>query len=202
MALTLAQMTTNLQIHLRAAGTVDMKRCTVHSRGPEERRAIRWTVWPRAFLWGTWGDSPQPSHTQIHRVNSLRRRGGGEAFSPNGVHKGGRPAAIRRVCTFVHSVCTGLWKPNLLEVKVLKKFGYHTDKKPEGRVLTLRQINCALKEGTRGKKYGRDLMPQQRGLIDPNYKRVKASAKCYSSNVGAKPPGTDFFRPRGGRKAC
>ena len=69
--------------------------------------------------WGTWGDSPQPSHTQTHRVNSLHRRGGGEAFSPNGVHKGGRPADCRRVCTFVHSVCAGLSKPDTLGAKVL-----------------------------------------------------------------------------------
>ena len=41
------------------------------------------------ILWSTWGDSPQPAHAQTHRVNSVRRRGGDEAFSPNGVHRGG-----------------------------------------------------------------------------------------------------------------
>ena len=54
-----------------------------------------------------------------HRVNRHRRRGGGEAFSPNGVHRGGRPAGVRKVCMLVYSVCTGLSKPNLLGVKVL-----------------------------------------------------------------------------------
>ena len=43
-----------------------------------------------------------------------------------------------------------------------------------------------------GNKYGCDLMPQQRSLIDPKLYtwylvRVEASAKCYSSNLGAKP---------------
>ena len=50
-ALTPAQMTTNLQIHLRAAGTEDMNRCTVRSPGWEGRRAIRWTV----RLWAFYG---------------------------------------------------------------------------------------------------------------------------------------------------
>ena len=45
----------------------------------------------QAFLWGAWGDSPQPSQTQTRRVNSLRLRGGGEAFSPNGVDRSGHP---------------------------------------------------------------------------------------------------------------
>ena len=48
-ALTSAQMTTNLQIDLRAAGTEDMTRYTVRSLGWEGRRAIRWTVRPLAF---------------------------------------------------------------------------------------------------------------------------------------------------------
>ena len=40
-ALTPAQMTTNLQIHLRAAGTEDMKQYTVRSFGWEGRGAIK-----------------------------------------------------------------------------------------------------------------------------------------------------------------
>ena len=119
LALTPAQMTTNLQTHLRAACTEDMKRYTVRSSGWEGRRVIRSTVRPWAFLWSTLGDSLQPLHAQTHRVNSVRRRGGGEAFSRTGVHRGGRPAAVREVCTFVHSVCTGLSKPNLLGIKAL-----------------------------------------------------------------------------------
>ena len=70
------------------------------------------------ILWSTWGDSPQPSHAQGHRVNSVLSRGGGEAFSPNGVHRGECPPADHKVSTFVHSVCTGLSKPNLLGLKV------------------------------------------------------------------------------------
>ena len=42
---------------------------------------------------------------------------------------------VRKVCTFVHNVCTGLSKPDLQGVKVLSKFGYHkNDKKPAGRI--------------------------------------------------------------------
>ena len=65
------------------------------------------------------GDIPQRSNTQSRSVNSLRRRGGGEAFSINGVHRGKRPGGVRKVSMFKHSVCTGLSKPNLLGVKVL-----------------------------------------------------------------------------------
>ena len=115
-ASTPALMTTNLQIHLRAE---DMMWYTVRSPGWEWRRATSLTVWPWTLLRSTWGGSPQASHTQTHRVNSLRRCGGGAAFSPNGVQKGGRPAAVRKVCMFVHSVCSGLSKPTLLGVKVL-----------------------------------------------------------------------------------
>ena len=43
---------------------------------------------------------------------------------------------VRKVCTFVDSVCTGLSKTDLLGVKVLKKLGYHkNDKKHKGRML-------------------------------------------------------------------
>ena len=44
---------------------------------------------------------------------------------------------VRKGCTFVHSMCTGQSKPDLLRVKVLKKYGYHkNDNKPERRMLT------------------------------------------------------------------
>ena len=49
---------------------------------------------------------------------------------------------------------------------------HKNDKKPEGRMLTGEQINCALREGKMGNEYGCDIMPQQRGLID---------AKIYTS---------------------
>ena len=32
------------------------------------------------------------AHTQTHRVDSICGHGGSEAFSPNGVHRSGRPA--------------------------------------------------------------------------------------------------------------
>ena len=53
LALTPARMTTNLQIHLRAAGTEDIKRYTARSSGWAGRRAIKWTARARAFLWIT-----------------------------------------------------------------------------------------------------------------------------------------------------
>ena len=55
--------------------------------------------------------------TQIRRGDSVRGNGGDEAFSRNGVHRGGRPNAVRTVCTFMHSVPTGQLKPDPPEVK-------------------------------------------------------------------------------------
>ena len=136
---------------------------------------------PWTFLWSTWGDSPQPSHAQTRRCNSIRRRGGGEAFSRNDVHGGGRPAAVREVRTFVHTMSTGLSKPNLLGVKVLQKCGHRKDDKNQLRLA---------REGQNGNNYG----------LIPNYIRVKASAKCSSSNLGAKPRGREKFVPGVGDK--
>lgn len=53
--------------------------------------------------------------TQILRGDSVRRRDGDETFSPNGVHRGGRPAAVRAVYTFVHRISARQSKPNLLQ---------------------------------------------------------------------------------------
>ena len=114
-------MTTNLQIHVQAAGTEEheaVHRVLSRLGGAASHKTDRTAM---DILWGTWGGSPQPPHAQAHRVNSVRRRGGGEASSTNGVHRGVRPAAVRNVCTFIHSVCTGLSKPKLPGVKILKK---------------------------------------------------------------------------------
>ena len=70
-------------------------------------------------LMNTWGGNPQPSHADTYGMGgSVRRRGGREAYSRNGVHLGGRPIAVRAVCTFMHSVPTGQLTQNPLEAKV------------------------------------------------------------------------------------
>ena len=138
MALTPAQMTTNLQTHLRAAGTEDIKRYTMRPPGWEGQRAIRRTVRPWAFLWGTWGDSPQPSHTHRHiGLTASAAVAGVKRSRQTAFIEKDLLQTVRKVCTFAHSVCTGLSKPDLPGVKVLYKFGYHKDdKKSEGRMLT------------------------------------------------------------------
>ena len=50
----------------------------------------------------------------------------------------------------------------------MQKFGCHEDdRNPEERMLSKSQINFGFREGQRGNKYGCDIMPRQRGLIDP-----------------------------------
>ena len=46
----------------------------------------------KGHFYGVRGVTVRNRRTQTNRVNSLRRRSGGEAFSPNGVYRGGRPA--------------------------------------------------------------------------------------------------------------
>lgn len=66
--------------------------------------------------------------------NSVRGSGGREAFSPNGDHLGGRPAAARAVCRSIHSVPTGQAEPSPLRrgQGIHRCLGcHHDDRKPE-----------------------------------------------------------------------
>ena len=54
----------------------------------------------------------------VRRYNINRGRAGVEAFSRKGVHKVGHPAAVRAVCTSIHSAPKRQSRPNPLEVKV------------------------------------------------------------------------------------
>ena len=69
------------------------------------------------------------------------------------------PEIVRKGCTFVHNVCTGL---GTREVWVSQE-RQQTREKDANKT----QINCALREGKMDEKYGCDLMPRQRGIIDP-----------------------------------
>lgn len=65
---------------------------------------------------GICGMEVRNRRTQISRGrgNSARRGGGGEAFPRNDVHRGGRSAAVRAVCTFINSIPTGRLMPGPL----------------------------------------------------------------------------------------
>ena len=67
---------------------------------------------------GVRGVEVRNCRTQIRRRNSVRGNGGDEAFSRKGVHRGGRPTAIRAVGVFTHGVPTGQLKPSPPGVEV------------------------------------------------------------------------------------
>ena len=119
-ALTPAQTTTNLQIHLGAAGTEDTNRYTVRSPGWEGQRAIRWTVRPWTFQWGTWGDNPQPSHTQRHiGLTASAAVAGVKRSRQTAFIEADVLLTVHKFRLFAHSVCTGVSKPDIQGAKVL-----------------------------------------------------------------------------------
>ena len=117
-ALMPAQMTHHLPTHLRAAGMEDQRDAMRSFRVGGAASHIMDATAMDVFM-NTWGGSPPPSHADTHsRGNGVGGSGGSEAFSRNGVHRGGRPLAARRSCTFMYRVPTGQLMPNPLEAKV------------------------------------------------------------------------------------
>ena len=138
---------------------------------------------------------------QIRRGNSVRRCGGSEASSRNGVHRGGRPIAVRTVCTLMYNDPTGQLMPSPLEAKVLQKFGYNKDNtKPAARKVG-DKYTLALRKRQTGNEDGCDLRSRDASLI-PSYiyelkRRLIATAVIFNPK-----PGMQEGHPRSGRKAC
>ena len=108
-AMTPTQMTTKLQNH--QAASMEDTRYTMHSF--RIRRAAgehKWHGHRRSDELR--GAEARNCITQIRRANSVRGSGGDEAFSRNGVHRGGRRTSVRAVRAFTHGVSRGQLNPN------------------------------------------------------------------------------------------
>ena len=103
--------------------------------------------------------------TQIRKGNSVRGSGGDDAFSRNGAHRGGCPTAVHAVCAFTYGVPTGQLKPNPPGVDV-KVWVNKNDQKHAGKTIR-NNGNYGHEKGHKGNKHGCDLVPLQRGIINP-----------------------------------
>ena len=97
-------------------------------------------------------------NTQIRRGKSVRGSSGDEVFLLNGVHRGGRPNAVRAVCAFTYGVPTGQLKPNPPGVEI-EKFGYVKDNQKHAGKVIRNNGNYGHEKGQRDNKYGCDIIP-------------------------------------------
>ena len=92
------------------------------------------------FLWITWGDSPQPSRHA-------------------GVTASAAAAGVNR------SLESAFKEADVLQLSAefAPLYALETRRKEDNK----KQMNCGMREGKRSNKYRCDIMPQQRGFIDP-----------------------------------
>ena len=135
------------------------------------------------------GAEAHNSRTQVRGGNSVRERGGDEAFSRNSNHRGGRLATVRAVCTLIHSIPMGQWGTTEAEFtgrQGIQEFGYSKDnKKPTVRRSSY-YCTTVLRKSKETTRMGVISSRNREAYLIPKYLRIKAKTKCYCGYVDPK----------------